>query len=189
MMDGDLLMEDVPLDEVEEPAQTKTCPQCGQELFADMGVCYGCLHDFRRGHARVELQAFPEEDGGQSAPGDVAAPSTPAGPCKSAQGRRLGIHVQTGDVDVTIPLTGSGVTVGRLPSNDIVLHCRAVSKYQLRIVAGDDCASIEDRGGTNPVILQGREVTNGQEIEIGSTLDVCGSLLTLVRYDGSPDAS
>ena len=27
---------------------TKVCPCCGQRLFADMDVCYGCLYDFRR---------------------------------------------------------------------------------------------------------------------------------------------
>lgn len=27
---------------------TKVCPCCGQRLFSDMDVCYGCLYDFRR---------------------------------------------------------------------------------------------------------------------------------------------
>lgn len=27
---------------------TKRCPVCGQMLFADMDVCYGCLYDFRK---------------------------------------------------------------------------------------------------------------------------------------------
>ena len=26
----------------------KTCPRCGEMLFADMDVCYGCLYDFSR---------------------------------------------------------------------------------------------------------------------------------------------
>ena len=30
--------------------RTKTCPRCGQVLFADMDVCYGCLYDFSRDH-------------------------------------------------------------------------------------------------------------------------------------------
>ena len=25
---------------------TKVCPRCGEELFADMRVCYGCLYEF-----------------------------------------------------------------------------------------------------------------------------------------------
>ena len=33
--------------------ETKMCPRCGAELYADMSVCYGCLYDFTRdvGHA------------------------------------------------------------------------------------------------------------------------------------------
>lgn len=31
--------------------QTKVCPRCGMELFADMDVCYGCLYDFTRERA------------------------------------------------------------------------------------------------------------------------------------------
>jgi hypothetical protein len=26
--------------------KTKTCPECGTELFDDMRVCFGCLHEF-----------------------------------------------------------------------------------------------------------------------------------------------
>lgn len=26
--------------------ETKVCPRCGEELFADMRVCYGCLYEF-----------------------------------------------------------------------------------------------------------------------------------------------
>lgn len=33
-----------------EGERTKTCPRCGQVLFADMDVCYGCLYDFSRDH-------------------------------------------------------------------------------------------------------------------------------------------
>ncbi len=33
---------------VHDEAPTKVCPRCGQELFADMDVCYGCLYDFSR---------------------------------------------------------------------------------------------------------------------------------------------
>jgi len=27
---------------------TRVCPRCGEMLFADMDVCYGCLYDFTR---------------------------------------------------------------------------------------------------------------------------------------------
>lgn len=28
--------------------ETKTCPECGAEVFDDMSVCYGCLHEFEK---------------------------------------------------------------------------------------------------------------------------------------------
>ena len=30
------------------PARSKRCPRCGELLFDDMDVCYGCLYDFTR---------------------------------------------------------------------------------------------------------------------------------------------
>ena len=39
----------------------KVCPRCGEELFADMHVCYGCLYEFPPGR-------------------DVPAPASPAVP-------------------------------------------------------------------------------------------------------------
>lgn len=32
----------------DDEATTKACPRCGQLLFADMDVCFGCLYDFER---------------------------------------------------------------------------------------------------------------------------------------------
>ena len=37
--------------EREEAMGTKVCPRCGETLFADMDVCYGCLYDFSRDEA------------------------------------------------------------------------------------------------------------------------------------------
>ena len=33
---------------VPDDDKTKTCPECGTEVFDDMRVCYGCLHEFGR---------------------------------------------------------------------------------------------------------------------------------------------
>lgn len=32
----------------ELPPGVKRCPRCGETLFDDMSVCYGCLYDFER---------------------------------------------------------------------------------------------------------------------------------------------
>lgn len=52
----------------------KTCPRCGEELFADMQVCYGCLYDFTRGdNGPSEIaEALDEPEGLGDA--DPAAP-------------------------------------------------------------------------------------------------------------------
>ena len=34
--------------EQDEDMPTKVCPRCGEVLFADMEVCYGCLYDFTK---------------------------------------------------------------------------------------------------------------------------------------------
>ena len=39
----------------DEGFETKTCPRCGEVLFADMDICYGCLYDFSQ--ARGETSA------------------------------------------------------------------------------------------------------------------------------------
>lgn len=31
---------------VADDDKTKICPECGTEVFDDMRVCYGCLHEF-----------------------------------------------------------------------------------------------------------------------------------------------
>ena len=43
-------------DDDESPG-IKVCPRCGQALFADMDVCYGCLYDFSRDSAGRPVEA------------------------------------------------------------------------------------------------------------------------------------
>lgn len=52
----------------------KTCPRCGEELFADMQVCYGCLYDFTRSdNGPSEIAAALDEPEGLGGT-DPAAP-------------------------------------------------------------------------------------------------------------------
>lgn len=41
----------------DEPVGTKICPRCGEVLFADMDVCYGCLYDFSKDVSNKGQQA------------------------------------------------------------------------------------------------------------------------------------
>ena len=50
----------------------KGCPRCGQLLYADMEVCYGCLYDFRRkdnGPSEVALALDEPDSLGADSPG------------------------------------------------------------------------------------------------------------------------
>lgn len=180
--------------ETEELA-TKTCPQCGQMLFQDMSVCYGCLYDFsREGARRVPLLPDPVLDGRmevvesedlEEEPTLVAddGASVFGGVTRVAHEpkRGLALFIQTGDVDLTVPVPSQGLMVGRLATNDIVLHSRAVSKRHVFVIPCGWTLLVQDQGATNPAILKGQEVTGGQTMCLGDTLNICGSLLTLVE--------
>lgn len=61
---------------MDEEYAKKTCPRCGERLYADMQVCYGCLYDFTRSdNGPSELAGdLDEPDGmdGPDGPGTVA---------------------------------------------------------------------------------------------------------------------
>ena len=175
--------EDMARDHADEAsAQTKVCPQCGQVLFADMGVCYGCLYDFTRvrgdppGMPVVDLGLDEEAPVAYAAGGVVERWQSHA---TSDQGC-LGLLVQSGDMDVVVPLGQDGLLVGRMPTNDIVLHSRAVSGCHVRIVPDGEGVLVEDCGATNPVVFKGREVHGSRHLVSGDVVNVCGTLLTVV---------
>ncbi|WP_322151246.1 FHA domain-containing protein [Paratractidigestivibacter sp.] len=43
----------------------KTCPRCGQQLYEDMTVCYGCLYDFTRKNNGPSETAATQVDAAQ----------------------------------------------------------------------------------------------------------------------------
>ena len=53
--------------------ETRTCPRCGSELYADMSVCYECLYDFSRDVSRRPLTMLPA--GGEHMAGEVEGAS------------------------------------------------------------------------------------------------------------------
>ena len=64
------------------PAHSKRCPRCGELLFDDMDVCYGCLYDFTR-----EPYRLPEGMIDQSLEGPQDALPQPQAPQATAPGR------------------------------------------------------------------------------------------------------
>ena len=155
----------------------------------------GCLYDFsREGTRRVPLLPDPVLDGGMEVVESEDLEEEPTlvdddgasvfgGITRVAHEPKQGLalFIQTGDVDLTVPVPSQGLMVGRLATNDIVLHSRAVSKRHVFVIPCGWTLLVQDQGATNPAILKGQEVTGGQTMCLGDTLNICGSLLTLVE--------
>ena len=211
---------------------TKVCPRCGEVLFADMDVCYGCLYDFakdgrgrravdetatrgadvRRGCVKppsskparsrdpldaIELDEIDDEvevgaddDGG----GSVSAPRhgrKPDGDADDtidfgavyvqaetpAREPSYLVVVRSPRIQVRIPLTQTGLTIGRDASNDIVLHSRAVSREHLRLTPLDGKVLAEDCGATNPARIGDKPLEDSMVLVAGDAVEVCGTTI------------
>lgn len=226
---------------------TKRCPRCGEVLFSDMSVCYGCLYNFERndkessvgllvpddwdaglpplelseeepycGQTSFEVVESKDDDAswsdgllpvgvGPSASdndtgsfgsdwreGHSSAASMEYLPAKArgnaadvgnvCVGRvSLGLRVCDAALEVVVPLVPGGITIGRGDDCDIVLHAPSVSRRHVRVELDAKGALVRDLGATNRAKLDGSEVTDSKDMPVGSALDVCGTLLTLVR--------
>lgn len=155
--------------------ETKICPRCGAELYADMNVCYGCLYDFSRGALRtpnIPLSLLAEEDGPEDTVNLAAAVAEPLT-------ERVGMMMRTSSVDMWIAVSDEGVSIGRAPENDVVLHSPAVSGRHLSITPTPDGMEVSDLNSTNPARYHGREIHGRVIVSYGDTIDVCGCILTM----------
>lgn len=192
---------------------TKTCPRCGQMLFADMSVCYGCLYDFRRSEAGYEAQdeeaselphleethvpqissvavecaglRAEDERAGQQA--EDAGDTTPL-PKKTCvrvavqdSDEHVSLWIRTGDVDVRVAVPPSGLSIGRGPANDVVLHSQAVSHEHLLVMPQNGGIEVSDLGATNPASFHGRPIDGQVEVPFGEAIDLCGTYIVPQR--------
>lgn len=141
---------------------TRRCPRCGAELYADMGVCYGCLYDFSRDAARGTT---PER----------AAPTSLA----RRHAGEVGVAVQSSTLDVWLPVGEEGASVGRDAANDVVLHSIAVAGCHVRLVPTSDGMEVVDLGSSNHVTYRGRAVEGRVIVPYGDAVDVCGCMLVM----------
>ena len=186
---------------------TKVCPQCGQTLFDDMEVCYGCLHEFGDGKSPGSSmeQAAVEDAGeredtqayaGMGARGAMAEEEVPTEAYErgwvAVEGDRvamdagevppqLWVRVCSGDMEACVPMGEDGLLVGRGPSCDVVLHMRSVSRRHVRIVPDGEGVLVQNQGATNQAKLAGKKVGGKARMEVGDELDVCGATFTLVK--------
>ena len=110
----------------EESSLTKTCPRCGEELFRDMDVCYGCLYDFTR---KPDLPPLAADEGKPEAccsdgwDRDLPPMEEELGlgdPMSMDETQDLslamhpvGIRIRDGILEMTVPLGEEPITVGR----------------------------------------------------------------------------
>lgn len=175
---------------------TKRCPRCGQELFADMEVCYGCLYDFSRernvggmpqdyvGSKDTLISEVPWDVGLEPSelhPEDEAATALTGSGSMAPDALPLCIRIQSESVEVTIPLPRDGLLIGRGSVCDVILHSRAVSRHHVRITPRGEGAVVEDCGSTNRATLRGQEVEDTEDMGVGEVLSVCGTLFSLQR--------
>ena len=155
--------------------ETKVCPRCGAKLYADMNVCYGCLYDFSRNASRSERTELPLGVLDES-PEETL--DLGAGTARMATDR-VGMVLRTPSVDLWVSVPAQGVTVGRAPGNDVVLHSHAVSRRHLKLVPRPEGMEVSDLGARNPLRYQGRDVRGRIVVPYGGTLDLCGCLIVM----------
>lgn len=175
---------------------TKRCPVCDEELFSDMNVCYGCLYDFTRNTSATpsyentqledeyeqKMLALGEDRYTEDViPFDIPECTNTSLPTPSqtiAQKVRYQLHIHNESMDVTLPCV-STLVVGRLESCDVVLHTKAVSRTHIRFIPTQEGLYVEDQGATNAALLHGRAIKTPTKIEVGDSVNVCGTLFTL----------
>lgn len=197
---------------LQDPSFTKVCPRCGERLFRDMSICYGCLYDFsnpqpleRRPESMVQDAAPAGVQGAQERlskkpkadPENVWSVPEMAGPAsgedeeewqdneptadlarQARQGAeaaaQFGVFVAGQGMEVHVPAGTEGITVGRAPSNDIVLRLKPVSRHHLRLSSSPEGLLVEDLGATNPATFRGRPLRGSVAIAAGERFEVCG---------------
>ena len=154
--------------------ETKACPRCGAVLYADMNVCYGCLYDFSRDKTRhARLLPEPPSAGEVEQATAVLGATTPPGTDE------VGVQLRTSLLDVWVSVPPEGLSFGRSPANDVVLHSPAVSRRHLRLTPTPDGMEVVDLDATNPALYCGRDVRGRVIAPYGDSIDLCGCLLTM----------
>lgn len=179
--------------------ETKECPRCGARLFADMGVCYGCLYDFEKGPScrtadPVRMRGWRGNDGetpgttarvqeGESRePPTLDPDATIDFGSPGARRKGFAVRVVSRDLEVECPVFPTGMSVGRDRENDVVIPSRGVSRQHLVLKPTPEGVLVVNQGATNPATVEGRPIVGEELLRPGKTLDVCGTLLRVLAW-------
>ncbi len=87
--------------------------------------------------------------------------------------------IRSKSMQVRIPLSASGLTVGRGEENDIVLRSRLVSRQHLSLMPQGTGVEVRDRGATNPALIHGEPLEGSAHLTVGDLIDICGITIEL----------
>lgn len=144
--------------------ETKTCPRCGAQMFADMDVCYECLHGYCEDGEQVPDEAYA----------DIAT-------CVGELEGAWCLRISTSVVDVTVGVPDRGLVIGRGTSCDVVLHTQAVSRKHVSIDNEGQRLVAHDLGATNRATVNGRVVGGEAVLHAGDVIEVCGTTMRVGR--------
>lgn len=193
--------------EREATGATKVCPRCGEELFADMDRCYGCLYDFSLEEPpvrsasvhdpleTVELDEIDEDLVIAPRHRKGRAPSTddtiveplvglgaPAMPDEAGEGPEGAyVLVRSPGIEVRLPLPARGLCVGRGEANDVILRSRSVSRSHVRLTPVKGGVVAQDLGATNPATVQGVALEGSMTLAVGDEVVVCGTTFVIAE--------
>ena len=173
---------------------TKVCPQCGQTLFDDMDVCYGCLYEFGKEteeDVQTSLDVTPplskevwlEDEVPTEAyeRGWVSAEDAVEAPAEAKDTPRLWLRIRSGDMEVSVPLPKQGLLVGRGADCDVVLRGRSVSRKHVLIVPAGEGVLVRNQDATNPALLGDQKVMGEAAMHLEEELNVCGTTFKLMQ--------
>lgn len=146
---------------------TKVCPRCGKKVFEDMDVCYECLFEFSSDEPVVPEEVYEDAETLAEAPIDWS--------------EHMGLRVCTRSVEVTVPVGGSGLTIGRGMSCDVVLHGKAVSRNHARVDCSGDGVVVRDLGARNRTTVAGKRVDEPVRLRVGERFDICDSSFVVCK--------
>ncbi|HLA79974.1 MAG TPA: SpoIIE family protein phosphatase [Vicinamibacteria bacterium] len=86
----------------------------------------------------------------------------------------------------THQVNGDSLVLGRSSQADLVIPDRYISRLQARLYRDGDRWMVEDLGGRNPTLLNGKAVAQAQRVVPGDLITVCDSRIH-VQASGGPD--
>jgi DNA segregation ATPase FtsK/SpoIIIE, S-DNA-T family len=148
------------------------------DLLDELGVgeqFSGVVIDGRFCHRELALAEIGLYEGARVAPAQLA-------PSGDGVREALQLRVISGlEAGRRMPLTGTGVVVGRELACDLVLEDGSVSRRHLRVVpsAGGLQATLTDLGSANGTWLEGRRISAPAEVAVGAIFEAGDVAFTL----------